>query len=121
MYANTVIVVSYALVPVPVALMTRTAIAVAFFAIPNVLDIASPINTAVCMHAAIYKTPGVLPATLVPCPLGSDIGELFGSTKSVPFYSNVWHTTPFAGTDAIFISLIYSPKMLCFQIPRCQC
>ena len=43
MYANTVIVVSYVVEPDPEALRTRTAIAVAFFAIPNVLDIASPI------------------------------------------------------------------------------
>ena len=40
------------------------------------------INTALCMHDEIYKTPGVLPATFVPCPLGSDIGELSGSTTS---------------------------------------
>ena len=73
---------SYKLVLFPVPLKTRTAIAVAFFAIPYVLEIASPIhvcmymNSNVCKHVEVCNRADVLPATLVPCPKGSDLGEL---------------------------------------------
>ena len=54
MYANRVIVVSYVVVPDLVALKTRTATAAAFFAIPNVLDIANPIQTQQCVCMTKY-------------------------------------------------------------------